>query len=139
MMEDTETHLKLEEVDFSMKAPCSDCPFKRTSPIHSGVAKDLINIHGKIEMGRFAHTCHKTDKRSDGYDPNYKGGVKHCAGALVMMKNMGPEAIQDFWLSSGNWKHIKRLKIHPDVFKDIADMVFHYAKELKDDGYLLRL
>lgn len=131
--------LKPSEVDFSLKAPCHDCPFKRTSPIHTGVASDLINIHGRIEMGRFAHTCHKTDSRSDGYDPNHKGPVKHCAGALIMMKNMGPEGIQDFWLAAGRWKIIKKIKTHPDVFKNSNEMVFHYADKLKDDGYLMRL
>lgn len=123
----------VKTLEYDLKTPCQDCPFRKDVPIHNGVASDLMNIFGKIEMGKFAHSCHKTDHRSDGYIESYKGNVQHCAGAIIMMKKMGAEAIQDHWVIPSTWKKIKRIKKHPAVFRGLKEMIIHYAHELKDD------
>lgn len=128
------TNDETRELHFDMKAPCDDCPFRRDVPCHDGVGSDLMSIWGKIETGRFAHSCHKTDSRSDGFTGNEKTKIQHCAGALIMMKNMGPESIQDHWILPSRWKKIKALKAHPAVFNDLKEMMLKYAHEYKDHG-----
>lgn len=79
----------LSEVRFDLRTPCADCPFRRGVPAHQGVAKALPEYASQIEMATFAHTCHKTDPRSDGFKPTYTGPVQHCAGALIMCEKSG--------------------------------------------------
>lgn len=123
-----------QEIHFDLKSPCADCPFRRDVPCHPGVRDDLMSIWGKIEMGQFAHSCHKTDSRSDGFTAQPGTKIQHCAGALIMMKNMGPEAIQDHWILPSRWKKIKALKSHSSVFNSFNEMVVHYANNYDDVG-----
>ncbi len=120
------------EIHFDLKKPCDDCPFRRDVPCHDGVMGDLIGIWGKVEHGNFAHSCHKTDPRSDGFVDSYKGPTQHCAGAIIMIKNMGPESIQSHWIL--HWKKIKKIKKHPAVFTDLKEMMLHYANNYQDHG-----
>lgn len=119
--------LSRSEVKFNLRRACKDCPFRRSTPHHEGVASDLINLHGQIEKGGFLHSCHKTDPRSDGYVPGYKGPVSHCAGSLMMIKNMGPEWFQGSMLFREVRRYMKNLKPDPDIFKSFQEMVEHYV------------
>lgn len=80
--------MNTSDVGFKLKAPCDDCPFKKTTPLHSGVMSDLPMYDKQLKEGGFAHTCHKTDSRADGYIEQYDGQVQHCYGALTMFNNM---------------------------------------------------
>jgi len=74
------------DVAWDLKNPCNDCPFKRKTAFHEGVAGGLPQLIESLEDGRFAHTCHKTDNRSNCDGPrNHDGPVQHCAGALLML------------------------------------------------------
>lgn len=65
--------------------PCSDCPFKTSSPI-VGAPEWLGDVlKYKRADNFFSHTCHKTDPGADGYVGGKK--KKECAGHLTMMFN----------------------------------------------------
>lgn len=85
------------DVDWDLKHPCGDCPFLRTSPFHSGVAKSLKAYVESMRGGTFLHTCHKTDNRQGCDGPrNWGGRPKHCAGAILMLFKSGGTA----WLQA---------------------------------------
>lgn len=82
--------LKIADVDWDLKRPCKDCPFKKSSPFHEGVAAGCLDLMNMIEDGVFAHTCHKTDDRSDSKEgKRWPGRVKHCVGSLYMLIKSG--------------------------------------------------
>lgn len=81
---------KDKTIGFDLKAPCSDCPFKKSSGIHEGVAGDLVVYAKKIKEGEFAHTCHKTDVRAGAREGALVNGkVQHCIGAILMCEKSG--------------------------------------------------
>lgn len=118
-----------KEIGFDLKKACQDCPFKKATPIHSGVAQDLPALAGHIEMGSFMHSCHKTDPDSDGYNADYKGQIQHCAGAIVMLKKMGPDYGQVAWI--GRRDKIAAIPDDAEIFESAAKMFNHYARYLK--------
>lgn len=69
-----------------MRKPCSDCPFKKDSPLAGSPdwLEDILNY--RKENRYFEHSCHKTDPNADGYS----GGKKklECAGHLQVMFNL---------------------------------------------------
>jgi hypothetical protein len=79
------------ELDWDLTTPCGDCPFLKSSPFHEGVAESLASYAESIEMGVFAHTCHRTDNRPTCDGPqNWKGErPKHCAGAIICLLKTG--------------------------------------------------
>lgn len=82
------------ELDWSRRSPCLDCPFLRTSRFHEGIATCVESTVASIEMGRFVHSCHKTDNNPECDGPrNYKGDKpQHCAGAILMLLKTGDGA-----------------------------------------------
>ena len=81
------------DVDWDLKSPSSDCPFRKPTPYHGGVASRALLYAEQIRCGRFAHTCHKTDKRSDSETGKaYQGRPKVCAGSLYMLVKTGEGA-----------------------------------------------
>jgi hypothetical protein len=120
------------EVNFNLRRACKDCPFRRSTPHHEGVASDLENLYGQIERGGFLHSCHKTDPRSDGYVEGYKGPVSHCAGAMTLIKNMGPEHFQGSMLKREVRRYMDKLKPDPDIFNSFLEMVEHYVPFIKN-------
>lgn len=78
------------ELEWDLKSPCGDCPFRKSSPFHLGVATSLPTYLKTIDENRFAHTCHKTDSRPEVDGPRtWQGATKHCAGALMMLLKTG--------------------------------------------------
>lgn len=121
----------VNEVQFNLRRACNNCPFRRSTPHHEGVATDLVSLHGQIEKGGFLHSCHKTDPRSDGFVVGYTGPVSHCAGSILMLKNMGPGYIQGSMLLKHVRKYMKKLKPDPDIFSSMTEMVNHYLPFIK--------
>lgn len=79
-----------EELAWNLMAPCGDCPFRKDSPFHEGIAATAEAKFCDIQRGRFAHTCHKTDNRPECDGPhNWKGRPEHCAGAILMLLKTG--------------------------------------------------
>ncbi len=79
----------MSEVGYDLKAPCNDCPFRRSSPLHKGVLHSLPDYEKRITEGEFGHSCHKTDERADsGFVSLVNGKIQHCVGALAFMKKM---------------------------------------------------
>jgi hypothetical protein len=78
------------DMDWSLRRPCSDCPFRRATPYHVGVARGIWDLILLIDEHRFAHTCHKTDPRSDSPEgQRWKGRTQHCMGSLFMLAKTG--------------------------------------------------
>lgn len=86
-----EDPLLAKDLDWSMTSPCGDCPFLKSSPFHQGVANSIPAYAESIDLGVFAHTCHKTDNRAACDGPhNWKGDqAKHCAGAIICLFKTG--------------------------------------------------
>jgi hypothetical protein len=70
---------------FDRVRPCDDCPFRKDVPPEDGIGGNIPSMFADIDMGRFTHTCHKTDPRADGFIPTHEGPIQHCAGAIIMM------------------------------------------------------
>jgi hypothetical protein len=78
------------DLDWDLKRPCADCPFRRSTPFHAGVCSSALNYLRSIEAHNFSHTCHKTDPASDSEQGQaYGGRLKHCVGSLFMLLKTG--------------------------------------------------
>lgn len=76
-----------------LRTPCGDCPFRKSSPFHGGVAAGLVQLLEAIDDGKAAHTCHKTDPRKSCDGPRPQGGVvQACAGMTLMLIRTGDGA-----------------------------------------------
>jgi hypothetical protein len=112
-------------LEWNLKAPCNDCPFRRNAPDHEGICGSLPELVKSIEAGTFAHTCHKTDKRPTCDGPvagdagSYRGPTEHCAGAL------------HFVFRAQRWMQHAILKADDDGKLDIVDVE---ARALKDES-----
>lgn len=75
-------------IAWSMKKPCDDCPFRITTPPErKGLMHTIPEmVYALTGDGQFLHSCHKTDPRvtDGGFNPNYKGPVQHCMGFALM-------------------------------------------------------
>lgn len=123
-----------KEIQYDLKRPCKDCPFLVASELHEGVGAALVEYHGFIERGTFAHTCHKTDPRADSEaGKKFRGEPRHCAGALAMQmqEKMDYQRALDFALVNK--------KCDPEALRNVAglwpnfvEMVKAYASWMKD-------
>jgi hypothetical protein len=78
------------DVDYDLKRPCDDCPFRKSSRFHEGVAIETPQLVQSMTDRVFAHTCHKTDPRADSpQGQRYEGRLQHCVGALFMLIKTG--------------------------------------------------
>lgn len=78
------------DLDWDLTKPCNDCPFRRSTPWHEGVAANAVKCAESIQGHKFAHTCHKTDARADSDQGKaWQGRPKHCAGSLIMLIKTG--------------------------------------------------
>jgi hypothetical protein len=78
-------------MNFDMKTPCNNCPFRHDVPGFlrqaraEEIAESLLNDQ--------TFPCHKTTKDAedeDGESYRYADGTsQHCAGAMIMLMNMG--------------------------------------------------
>lgn len=120
------------DIEFKMMAPCEDCPFKRSTKKHSGVAGALMEYHSNMEAGTFAHTCHKTDVRADSvHGRRHQGKPQHCGGALALMKN-DPTCTSNLVINMIARRKINPKKIKTDgVYASFREMVRDYARWMK--------
>lgn len=128
-------------IGYDLKAPCSDCPFRKDAPLHKGVLKSLPDYAERIKEGRFSHSCHKTDERADsGFASLVNGKVQHCFGSLVLMKNIeesqdenDPEFVAQAGLlyaivGGVDYNEIKS----EEVYKSIPEMVRAYKPMIEE-------
>ncbi len=81
---------KYEDLDWDLKTPCDDCPFRKSSPFHEGIAANAPANTVSILGHNFCHTCHKTDPRADcETSKRYRGRLKHCVGSLIVLLKTG--------------------------------------------------
>jgi hypothetical protein len=119
------------EIHFDLNRPCAECPFRRNAPPHEGVLRDLPKIGRHLKEGKFLHTCHRTDPRSD-YEParGYKGKLQHCAGALAMQVNEGTAMKNVLLVEQAIFSKRRflpdELPKNPEVFGSLLEMFRHY-------------
>lgn len=128
------------ELEWDMTQPCSDCPFRKSSPFHGGVATNIPSYVDTIEGGIFAHTCHKTDT-SPQCDGPVRGmeaerPAKHCAGAILMLLKTGDG--KDLQLPLLKAAEAGKIDVHrmaevakdsPDVFT-LREFLVFYVREI---------
>lgn len=69
-------------MDFKLKKPCADCPFKKDVNLHLSKARKQEIADGlKLKGTTFA--CHKTVD----YHDEVEDKSQHCAGALLIIEN----------------------------------------------------
>lgn len=68
-------------MNFNLKSPCNDCPFRTDHPIslRPGRMKGILN---DVLRGDKTFACHKTTHGS-------ARETSHCAGALILLENSG--------------------------------------------------
>lgn len=122
----------VERIGFDLKGPCSDCPFGKNAPFHSGIIADLEKLLYGLAKGDIIHTCHKTDPRADGFIATSKN-VQHCGGLLQMMARDASlcGSAQLHALATEQWDG----KVHEPrrVFKSIRELIIHYASLCKTE------
>lgn len=125
-----ETLTDLKDIGFSLTKPCGDCPFRVDAPFHEGVLKDVVTIFNAIDDGKFSFSCHKTDPRADGNGKHIDGKAHHCAGALVLQRNMGVLHRNKALLAAAfhGWFRPWRIKKSKEVFSGPYEMLKHYIK-----------
>src|SRR5687768_3146507 len=75
-------------LQFDLRAPCRDCPFKRTTKPHPGVARYLPAVIAQLMGGDTSHSCHQTDPRADSpIGRKHTGPIQHCAGFMIAAQN----------------------------------------------------
>jgi hypothetical protein len=81
---------KSSELDWGwdLSEPCAECPFRKaTPPEKKGIDGEMAQSIWKAAMtdGQFAHSCHRTDARSDyAGAQDYRGKLQMCAGFTMM-------------------------------------------------------
>jgi hypothetical protein len=128
------------KLHFDLKRPCAECPFRKGVPAHEGVFKSIPRYYREIQAGRFLHTCHRTDPRSD-YLPakGYKGKLQHCAGALAMQVNEGTAMRNALLVELAVFSRRRflpdQLPKNPEVFGSFRELALYYFASFK---HLLR-
>lgn len=122
-IENKTTH---KELAWDLKTPCRDCPFRKDVEPHPGVAHELELYFAKILIGEFSHSCHKTDPRSDGFEPGYKGAVQHCAGANILTRKTKEIQTPAFYAEYKKIFNPKKLDMKAPVFNNLIEMANKY-------------
>ena len=125
-----------KDVAFDLRTPCNDCPFRIDVPLHDGVCNSLPRLKKNIDKGLFAHTCHKSDSRSDGYEEGYKGKIQQCAGSRIMiaLDDEAPEQVMDIYahIYERDNKIEANLDMDAPVFPSFMDMCRKYEPMLRE-------
>ncbi len=121
--------LPVDAIEWDLQDACNDCPFKKTTPAHEGIAKSIPFYCDTIEANRFSHTCHKTDNRQSVDGPrNYGGKPKHCFGAIMMLLRTGNG--KDLQIPLLEAAQDKKLDIQALAERAKTDDRFHTLPEL---------
>lgn len=124
------------KINWDMKEPCAECPFKCSTPIdRKGLLDEnkILSFSEGLHNGQIAHTCHQTDPRSDCESAqNYTGALQHCMGFAIMAEKSNM-VTNPMWraLGRGNLK-VEQLKdpenkVHS--WKDLCKVIYNYCLE----------
>lgn len=115
-------------MDFTMKKPCKDCPFRRDVPAYlNGPRCQEIIRSITSQDGQFP--CHKTTVHDgDGdYVPQFKG-EQHCAGAMILLEKLDqPNQIMRIAERVGSY-HRDELDMEAPVFDTAEEFIRHHAE-----------
>lgn len=120
---------------FRLKAPCSNCPFRKDNPHNGWLGRNRAAgiAHSVFVMGQSFH-CHKTTETTDwDYEKDtyqLKGCEAQCAGAAIMQIKLGHTSA---WMQvaermgfTAEIEGIKNLDLTAPVFDSIDDFIdFH--------------
>lgn len=114
--------------------PCGDCPFKTDSPL-AGAPDWLLDVlKFKRENKYLYHSCHKTDKKADGY---VRGEKKECVGHLLMILNDedGTPGKEGVYKSVDHMTARYLLRWHEEKILTLKDEEILRCKGLVDDSH----
>lgn len=74
-------------MNFDLKKPCKDCPFRTDNNFILNVDR-VDEICHSITAGDQSFTCHKTSHFDEDGQPYPHKKEQHCAGALIMLEKM---------------------------------------------------
>ncbi len=107
-----------------LKKPCSECPFRRTSPAGWlgpwDSARDLLAVAGSAQ----GFPCHKTIPRGGLDDLSEIEGLQACAGAGIHHANSFKLPIHPDMVT-----HKNKLSDMPD-YEEQAALVFQWPTEM---------
>jgi hypothetical protein len=119
-------------VKYTMRRPCSLCPFTRTglalSPERAQeIGEQIVTMEG--EAGRGLFVCHETaevrGEEGGGYVPKDDGSSYHCAGALIFAeKQEAPTQLMRIMERLRAYDR-RLLDMDADVFDNLREMVEH--------------
>jgi len=98
-------------VNYTMREPCSECPFLRGSPLNNHIKYERL-----LEFAEGAFPCHRACKvdENEGFVPR-NDKTPHCAGALIFNERRGrPHQMMRICERIGKYDRTK-LNMHADV------------------------
>lgn len=114
-------------MNFKLKKPCSNCPFRNDIEFHLGAHRRAEIAHAiTAEQRTFA--CHKTVDYSheddEGYtEPRDTSKTEHCAGALILLEKLErPNQMMRIAERLGFYDR-RKLKMDAPVFDTIGQFV----------------
>lgn len=75
-------------MNFDLKRPCADCPFRTDVPGYLSKARAAEIAHSLIE-GQQTFSCHKLNDFSEDGEAIEGHKSQHCAGALIFLEAQG--------------------------------------------------
>lgn len=111
-------------MNFDLKKPCADCPFKNDKPYQKGWLgrERAIEIAETLVEKDQTFQCHKT------LDLGPKKH-QHCAGATIMLEHMGkPNQMMRIMERIGSYDPTKVDMENEAIFKDAEDFIEWHTK-----------
>lgn len=116
-------------MNFSLKRPCKDCPFRNDKLHQKGwLGKERATAIYQNLLDGVNFPCHKTHdySKDDGNGFTHQEGHQFCAGALIMLENENKTA------HSQALRMAMRLKLYDPDRLDMWSSVFKSGDEFVD-------
>ena len=114
-------------VNFELRRPCSQCPFRRDVPgfLHPARAEEIADAL----LGDQTFACHKTvDYDEDDGEGQVTSASQHCAGASIVLEKM--DRPNQMMRIAERLRFYDRRKLDMDapVFDDLDEFIDHHAE-----------
>lgn len=110
-------------MNFDLKTPCNQCPFRRDCPPRWLGHKRAAQIAGSLDEGK-TFTCHKTGRAPGRSDE------QHCAGALIVLKKAqgGFSGNISLAIALGLFDY-RALDLDAPVFNTFEEFIRHHERD----------
>lgn len=119
-------------IGWDLKIPCAECPFRKSTPCEKKGIQDLPGlVDTMMTTGVIAHSCHRTDPRSDYANPKLiNGKVQACAGFTLFALNSGYPTGPMMRAYSAGKLSIKKLRKYKPLAHSLDDLKEAYKEHL---------